>query len=80
MEEEIIKYKDWKTGEEREYNPRHSSWIISKINLIYPFDNTHILERSYNIYHNEHFCLNCGAYYSRTRDQEEINQQAKDSI
>ena len=80
MEEEIIKYKDWKTGEEREYNPRHSSCIISKINLICPFDNTPILERSY--YHNEHdvFCPNCGNSYPRTRDQEEINQQAKDSI
>jgi hypothetical protein len=75
---EIIKYKDWKTGEEKEYKlNQHSSEIETKTNLICPFDNTPILERSY--YHNEYdaFCLNCRNPYSRTRSQEEINEQAK---
>ena len=72
-----IKHKDWKTGEEREY---HSSDPINETGLICPFDNVQILDRSY--YHNEHdvFCPGCGANYLRNSTQEEINEQAKESI
>lgn len=76
---EIIKYKDWKTGEEKGMDiSKYAGDGIDKTDLICPFDDTPILERSY--YHNEHdlFCPNCRAYYPRTRDQKEINESAKD--
>jgi hypothetical protein len=77
---EIIKYKHWKTGEEEQCDLSHYIDVAYKTNLICPFDNTPIIERSY--YHNEHdtFCPNCGNSYPRTINQKEINQQAKDSI
>jgi hypothetical protein len=75
---EIIKYKDWKTGEEKEYElNQFSSEIEAKTNLLCPFDNTPLLDRSY--YHNEYdlFCPNCKNPYPRTRSQEEVNESAK---
>lgn len=73
---EIIHYQDWKTGEEREFNPNQGLDFIRKTNLVCPFDNTPIFYRSY--YHNEHefFCPNCGGYYPEPKNQEEINRHA----
>lgn len=74
---ETIKFKDWQTGEEKEYNPAHSTDHINQTKLICPFDNTPLFRRDY--YHNEHdiFCPNCNEFYIQN-SQEEINKQAKD--
>lgn len=78
---DVILYQNWKTGKEEKYELNlYSSDIEHKTDLICPFDNTPILERSY--YHNEHdlFCPNCGETYSPNRTQEWINKQAKNGL
>jgi hypothetical protein len=72
-----IKYKDWKTGEEKEYR---SSDSITLAGLICPFDGNEIIDRNY--YHNEHdtFCPSCRMDYSRHSSQAEIDQEAKENL
>jgi uncharacterized Zn finger protein (UPF0148 family) len=74
----IIKYKKWDTGEEKEYNPSCSLDTLNQTNLICPFDNTPLFDRSY--YHNEHdlFCPNCGGVYPPKSNQKEIKNQSRE--
>lgn len=80
MESKIIRYKDWKTGEEMEHSLRDSYPTQERIiNLICPFDQTPIIS-AYNDYEHWRFCPNCGELYSRNASQEEIKEQAKEHI
>jgi hypothetical protein len=74
MEQEKIKYKDWRTGEEKVHI---TSDITYRTGLICPFDNIEILDR--NFYHNEHdtYCPGCRmSYSSKYISQEKVNLEA----
>lgn len=80
MEPEILKYRDWKTGEEVEsiLRDHHPYERINPQNLICPFDKTPLIH-SYDDFNNDIICVNCGEYYSG-RSQIEINKEANEIL
>jgi hypothetical protein len=79
VKEEIIDYRDWRTGEKKKY--KIDRITIIKTNLICPFDNTPLMEIEENSLSYDYIsCPNCKEDYSITKNQEEINKQARENI
>jgi hypothetical protein len=77
MEEEFLKYKSWKTGEEYEYK-LNLSWAHERVTqLVCPFDKTPLLF-CYDDMDKWTECVNCGEHYL-LGSQQEIDEQARNN-
>lgn len=73
----IIKYKDWKTGKELEYELSTSYPAENKTKINCPFDNTPLI-RWYDPLDKGVKCINCGIEYGNVSlIQEKVNDLAK---
>ncbi|MFW6283064.1 MAG: hypothetical protein ACOC1P_03360 [Minisyncoccales bacterium] len=78
MDEEVIKYRDWETGEEIERRLSNSHPAEHKTDLICPFDNSPII-RWYDEIDKGYKCPNCNIDYSGINNiQEEVDERARD--
>ncbi len=76
MEDEILKYKDWETGEEKEYTIKFGKGSLS--HLICPFDKTPLIH-TYDDWSNDVRCINCGEEFhvNGGLTQENLNEKYK---
>ena len=76
MEDEILKYVDWKTGGEREYVLIFGKGELS--HLVCPFDKTPLIH-TYDDWSNDVICVNCGEEFHANGGltQEKLNETYK---
>jgi hypothetical protein len=71
MEEGILKYKHWRTGEEREYSLIQGEAFLERVSsLTCPFDNSPLIFVGGE---DKLFCANCGEAYPPVSKQEDLH-------